>query len=272
MRPMSTHSQKNPAWAPALKGVEVVNVEGYLAPAVLWRDDPRVSVADFAFRRMLEESPRLSGLLAELERRELRFSVFGGWLRDTLSASSHCSTGPRDVDLVVEGAELDVLLEILPTDVSPTLFGGVQSSASPVAFDIWPLHETYLIKVLHLRPTFENLLRTADFNINAGLFFPQQRGEASKIMDAGMAAALERGQIAFNAAELPFPVLQCARLIAYAAKLDFVFSPDVRQFVSAILEEPGQRAEVLKGLARHQPDLHPTLTGPIISALTKGSS
>jgi hypothetical protein len=63
---------------------------------------------------------------------------------------------PRDIDLVVSGIEVGGLLEILPSDVKRTIFGGIQSGFGPGAFDIWPLHGTFLIKYLRLLPTFES--------------------------------------------------------------------------------------------------------------------
>lgn len=142
---------------------------------------------------------------------------------------------------------------MLPDDIRPTLFGGIQSNEPPIPFDIWPLHKTFLVERLKLEPTFESLLQTADFNINAGLYFPPQGAAPSMILDAGMYSALATREISFNARILPFPVLQCARLAAYAAKLRFEFSQSVLDFMSSVLADQQRKVEVIDGLVRYQP-------------------
>ncbi|TFW61412.1 hypothetical protein CT676_07835 [Bradyrhizobium sp. MOS001] len=146
-----------------------------------------------------------------------------------------------------------------PVDVRPTIFGGVQSSAPPVPFDIWPLRETFLIRALKLPASFESLLSTADFNINAALYFPAQGSAPSSILDAGMLSALDSHLISFNASDLPFPVLQCARLAAYAAKLHFRLAPSVLEFMKQVLADQGNQREVVAGLDRYQ-------SGPVAEA------
>ena len=197
-----------------------------------------VVAVDEAFRSILDASNILSNVLAGLDEAKARYCIFGGWLRDTLSARARGTPRPRDVDLVAADIDITKLLTLLPTaDVRPTIFGGVQSSAPPVPFDIWPLHETFLIRILKLPASFESLLRTADFDINAALYFPTQGRAPSSILDAGMLSALNNQLISFNASNLPFPVMQCARLAAYAAKLDFGLAEPVLEFMRRILAD-----------------------------------
>lgn len=222
-------------WRSPIENIDVSKVAGAQRPLQIFE---KVEPIDEAFHAVLNTSNRLSNVLGHLEDAKLRYCVFGGWLRDTLSAQAYGTPLPRDVDLVVAGLDVATLVRLLPAGIRPTMFGGIQSSAPPLPFDIWPLHETFLIRILQLPPSFESLLRTADFDINAAIYFPAQAGLASSVLDAGMLTALHTKLISFNASDLPFPVMQCARLAAYAAKLDFGLSPPVMEFMRQTLAYP----------------------------------
>ena len=238
---------------PTVGDVEMRIVRGSQMPPVRLEETPEVEWADVAFESALAASGRLARLLTTLEAHGARYCVFGGWLRDTVSAHARGTPGPRDLDLVAADIEPESLIAALPADIRPTIFGGVQSSAGPVQFDIWPLHETFLIRTLSLPVSFHSLLVTADFNINAGLYFPAQAEQPSSIIDAGMLDAIRRGRLSFNSRHLPFPILQCARLLAYRAKLDLALDPAVLSFMREILVIPSSCAQVADGLLRHQP-------------------
>ncbi len=240
------------SWKAAFENIEIRRVAGLQRPPTSLKGTPEVTAADEAFGSVLERSDRLASTLASLKSAKAQYCVFGGWLRDTLANRVQGTPPPRDVDFVVAGVDLATLVGLLPSDVQPTMFGGVQSSAPPVPFDMWPLHETFLIRVLRLPASFESLLRTADFNINAALYFPAQDEQVPTIVEAGMLSALESKQISFNASDLPFPVLQCARLAAYAAKLDFSFAPSVLEFMRMTLRDSRHLEEVVAGLERYQ--------------------
>ncbi len=207
------------------------------------------------FTQALRLSNRLLALTRSLEARGLRYCVFGGWVRDTIYEllAPPAISSPRDIDLVVRGTELECLLQLLPSDVRSTMFGGIQSNAEPIAFDIWPLHETFLIRYMGLAPTFEGLLQSTDFTINAGLFFPCQRVESPALLDGGMLEALRTRTLAFNGPFLPFPVMQCARLAAYAGKLSLNLTPPVQEFMEDVLADPVRREQVLLGLGQNYP-------------------
>lgn len=246
---------KSSLWMPDIGCIEVQLVAGSVAPPVLLKGTPEVERADAAFASVLAASHRLTDLLATLEARGARYCVFGGWLRDTLAAYVYCTPGPRDVDLVAADVAIDTLIAALPADIQPTMFGGVQSSAEPVPFDIWPLHETFLIRTLTKPVSFGSLLQTADFNINSALYFPAQAGSASAILDAGMLNAIRRRCLSFNASHLPFPVMQCSRLIAYGVKLNLNFDEAVVAFMREILRNSTNQAQIIEGLRRHQPQV-----------------
>jgi hypothetical protein len=238
---------------PDIGPIDVLLVSGTNAPPVLLQGTAEVAWADKAFASALAASQRFANLIAKLAEARVRYCVFGGWLRDTLASHAYATPLPRDVDLVAADIGVDRLIAALPSDIRPTMFGGVQSAAAPVPFDVWPLHETFLIRRLGLPVTFESLLQTADFNINAALYFPAQQGESSAVFDAGMLDSLQRRCLGFNASHLPFPIMQCSRLVAYAAKLDLGFDASVLAFLREILKNPDNRAQVVDGLHRFQP-------------------
>jgi hypothetical protein len=246
---------KPSAWKPDIGRIEVQLVAGIHTPPVALEGTPEVEWADAGFASIIAASQRLADLLATLESIGARYCVFGGWLRDTLAAHAYGTPSPRDVDLVAADIDTETLIAALPDDIHPTMFGGVQSSAEPVPFDIWPLHETFLIRTLSMPVSFDSLLQTADFNINAALYFPAQAGLASAILDAGMLNAIQRRCLSFNASHLPFPVMQCSRLIAYGVKLNLDFDAAVIAFMREILMNSTNQAQIIEGLRRHQPQV-----------------
>ncbi|EJN09036.1 hypothetical protein PMI42_06969 [Bradyrhizobium sp. YR681] len=239
----------------ALGDVALVRVEGEPSPVGEIHDLALVEQLELRFRATLKASSRLAGLIEAIEANGHRYCVFGGWLRDTVSqvAAAAPAEAPKDIDLVVRGVELDDLLHWLSGDVKPTIFGGIQSDAPPVAFDVWPLHDTFLIRRLKLPATFEGLLKSTDFTINAGLFFPKQGAQDAAMMDGGLLQALRSRRVAFNCGSLVFPTMQCARLAAYAGKLSLELAPPVRAFMREIVADPARLAEVRQGLAKFYP-------------------
>jgi hypothetical protein len=241
-----------------LTGVEVVSVAAHRKPTIFITHGPLLERLEARFDGELQLSDRLFTLTKNLEEHGLRYCVFGGWVRDTISEIQGMPVAgpPRDIDLVVRGIEVEGLLEKLPPDVRPTMFGGIQSNTGPVAFDIWPLKETFLIQYLGLAPTFESLLRSTDFNINAGLFFPRQGADIPEILDGGMLEALLGRTLMFNATSLPFPIMQCARLAVYAGKLSLNLDPAVQAFMLEIVADPIRREQVWLGLSQNcRPDV-----------------
>lgn len=239
----------------ALADVEVIQVVAQHGSITSIRDKGLLGRLESRFEESVRASDRLSALVDSFETQRVRYCVFGGWVRDTISQAKTMPVvgSPRDIDLVVQGVEIEALLSSLPSDVRPTIFGGVQSEAAPIAFDVWPLHETFLIDRLRLAPTFESLLRTTDFTINATLFFPRQAANDPTILDAGMFEALDTRTLAFNCEFLPFPVMQCARLAAYAGKLSLNLAPAVRAFMQQIIQDPVRYEQVLFGLDKFYP-------------------
>ena len=212
---------------PAAGVVEVIAVDAHSSPARVIDDGIVIDGLEERFAAAIGASPVLLALTESLQGKGRRYAVLGGWVRDTVCdiLALPLAEPPRDLDIVACGIEIDELQSNLPANVQPTIFGGIQSSAPPVRFDVWPLHETFLIRHLKLQPTFDSLLQSTDFNINAGLFFPRQSGEAASLMDGGMLAALQERELHFNCPFLPFPMIQCARIAAYAGKLSLGLGP-----------------------------------------------
>ena len=237
---------------PRLDEIETQRVsESHTAPKV-YASTTEVILADRAFSSVLKKSKRLADLVALLDTSNVHFCVFGGWLRDTLSGQVLEMSFPRDIDLVAAGIELDQLLAAMPPDTCPTIFGGLHSSKGPIPFDVWPLHDTFLIRKLALPINFESLLQTTDFNINSALYFPAQQTKPSSILDAGMANSLREKMICFNAGHLVYPIVQAARLAAYAAKLNFGFDKNTRAFICDVLIDDERREQEIEGLYKFQ--------------------
>ncbi len=233
-----------------LAQVEVVRVTPRLNPVRSIEDRGLIEGLEARFSAAVQMSERLSRLALGLQDSGRRYCVFGGWVRDTISAlrGKSQASPARDIDVVVHGTDLKELSGLMPPDVRRTIFGGIQSEAPPLAFDVWPLQDTFLIAYLGLPPSFESLLESTDFTINAALFFPRQGDSEPELWDRGMAEALATKTLAFNNAALPLPIMQCARLLAYAGKLSLEPSPAARGFVRELVSDPARREQVLAGL------------------------
>lgn len=251
--------------------VEVVPVDGHWRAPRIIRDSPLTHAVERRFKDVLKYSNRLRVLVQHLDENGAEYCVYGGWLRDNLSSQiTELDSFPRDIDIVERGLEVEQLLSYLPSDVSRTIFGGVHSREGGLPFDVWPLHETFLIKRLCLPPTFENLLHSTDFNINAGVFFPKSRLREAELIDGGMLDAIRDRVLAFNANLLPFPVIQCARLAAYAGKLSLTLTPAVQAFMSEIVADARNYQQVLLGLSEYYPPETYALGRQVLERLKEG--
>ena len=219
-----------------LQGIEVVSVSAEHHSASFVLDRKLIERLEERFADVLRMSDRLSTLIRSLEARGVRYCVFGGWVRDIISElqAMPLSGAPRDIDLVVRGIEVEDILPSLPSDIRPTIFGGVQSNSGPVA-----------------------------------AFFPRQGADVPELLDGGMLDALHARTLAFNCAFLPFPVMQCARLAAYAGKLSLNLAPAVRVFMEAILSDQKRREQVSRGLSQYYPPNVSAAASQVLQALTE---
>ncbi|MFG6546376.1 hypothetical protein [Sulfitobacter sp. 1A13730] len=245
---MQDRPQPTPGASP-FNEFEILNVQGNLTSVEVCKGTKEVAKADQAFSSMLGKSKDLSSLISKLDDGDFLFCVFGGWLRDSLSGDILA----RDIDLVVSGIDVADLHKSISCETRTTIFGGIAGESEAIPFDIWPLEDTYLIRKLSLPASFQSLLKTADFNINAGLYFPPQRGAQSYILDGGMAESLRSRVIRFNSEHLVLPVVQAARLLAYAAKLNFSFDRHTRYFIQNLIEDCETQRQVVEGLRSFQP-------------------
>ncbi|WP_417672403.1 hypothetical protein [Roseibium sp.] len=240
---------KPPPGPPPFDDFKILNVHGNSTPAKVWKGTKEVAKADRKFSSLMEKSEDLSNLITKLDRGNFTYCIFGGWLRDTLAG--HITA--RDIDLVVSGIEVDDLRQFISCETKATIFGGIMGKSETTPFDIWPLGDTFLIRKLSLPASFQTLLQTTDFNINAGLYFPSQRGALPYILDGGMGEALRNRIIRFNSEHLVLPVVQTARLLAYAAKLDFSFDRHTYNFVKEVIQNHKNQRDVIEGLRSFQP-------------------
>lgn len=248
---MMQSTPESHARLPQIDKFETLSVHGTLNRAKVYKGTAEVNKADKMFSSALRKSEQLAELTSKFHNTNITYCVFGGWLRDTLATEIPA----RDIDIVASNVELDDLLAEFPYKTRPTIFGGIESSVGPIPFDIWPLQDTFLIRKLSLPVSFESLLRTADFNINSALYFPSQQGDSSFILDGGMINSLHEGIIRFNSEYLVFPIVQAARLAAYAAKLDFDFDKETRHFMREIISHDEKRKQVVEGLHSFQSKL-----------------
>jgi hypothetical protein len=95
--------------------------------------------------------------------------IFGGMLREFALGNARKFTS--DIDLVSaasSGAIAAAIADYLPTR---NKFGGFRFTVNQRRFDIWALQDTWAFKRGHAGPpSFENLLKTSFFNLDAAFF------------------------------------------------------------------------------------------------------
>lgn len=241
---MMQNTGKQPARLPDFDSFETLSVHGIRTPTKVYKGTTEVVKVDRAFSSALRQSEELANLISKFDSAKVSYCVFGGWIRDTLAVD----VPARDIDLVVTNVVLEDLLAEFPYQTRSTIFGGISSSSGSIPFDIWPLQDTFLIRKLSLPANHDSLLRTADFNINSALYFPSQRSDPPLILDGGMIKSLKERVIRFNSHCLVSPIVQAARLAAYAAKLGFEFDKYTHRFVRDIVKDNEKRRQVVEGL------------------------
>lgn len=152
--------------------------------------------------------------------------VFGGTIRDIVVHSA--SYPPRDLDLVVDGAEIDELASLFADYVvRQTRFGGLHLLIDRLPVDIWTLESTWAFKsggVLPVSPA--QLPKTTFFNVEAVVaeLFPR-RGCQREVYEAGFFESLATRTLDLNYLDNPYPALCVARTIVMSMKLGFSLSP-----------------------------------------------
>src|SRR5262245_36682333 len=206
------------------------------------------------FDTLLNEDATLADLIRRLCVLQLPCVVFGGWVRDHLAPiEGGCSiAAPRDIDLVIccRRAQLEA---ILGGEIERNIFGGFTVVASTTSVDIWPLADTFLIAKYGLPIEFDLLPRIADFNINAIIFRPAPIWPRPSFLDAGCFDALHGRLMRFQYDWIPFPRIQAARAVIYAAKLDMALDNEIVDFISGVCRSTDAVSEVRSGIRSYCP-------------------
>jgi hypothetical protein len=113
----------------------------------------------------------VSDTVTAIQQQHWRAVFFGGTLRSLLiSRLVHRREGcPRDVDIVIQGARLEMLREQFRQLVArETRFGGLQLRRDNWLFDVWPLEQTWgLVNDRVSQPDFAHLPQTTFLNVEA---------------------------------------------------------------------------------------------------------
>lgn len=160
--------------------------------------------------------------------------VFGGLLRDLATRAGRIS--PRDVDVVISGADLDALAATFGRAVRRrTRFGGLVLVVEGWRVDVWDLHDTWAFRTNVVRePSFENLPRTTFLDVEAiAVEYRAKPGKARRVFEHGFFSALAKGQVEINLEANPFQELAVARALVTASAMGYSIGPSLRRFILA---------------------------------------
>jgi predicted acylesterase/phospholipase RssA len=190
-----------------------------------------------AFDELLSQDTMLSEILQKISSDGVKMVVFGGWARDRLLEIlvENRKVNSRDIDFVVDSAR--PIAEFFPKGTLENPFGGVGIASKVTILEAWNLHNTFLLKQQKQEATFSALPATADYNVNALIFFPSQCHGKSSLLDMGAGNALKSGHLDFMADEVAQPKIQAARAVILAAKLELKPSEAVCDFVQDVCED-----------------------------------
>ncbi|GAB6906953.1 hypothetical protein DESC_870082 [Desulfosarcina cetonica] len=184
--------------------------------------------------------PDVCGSMDLLRRRlpdTARIGVAGGALRNLIIGLLHGSAPPtRDIDLFVGGVKrhfaLSALLRDQPTE--STGLGGLRwrPPGSAFVYDLCLLPNFVVIKTFHLGATFESLLASIDFTVNAILYDDYQR----TLTENGCIGAIRHRMIDFNSTLIPGKCLIAYRMLLIGHKTGFAFARPVYQFLKQQLD------------------------------------
>lgn len=206
-----------------------------------------------AFDELLREDAALAEIFAKIGEAKAKVAVFGGWARDRLFEVLHEQTAPsRDIDFVVDSPQ--PIAGFFPVGAKTNPFGGVGIEGARVPLEAWSLKETFLFRLRDEEATFEALPATADYDVNAILFFPAQCNGHASVLDAGAGQALKQRKIDFMADVVAQPKIQAARAVILATRLDLQPSEAVCDFVQDVCEKRETAREVERALDLYCPD------------------
>ena len=187
------------------------------------------------FNKVLEIDPDLSKTIDHLKKSSSKAVIFGGWVRDrAIEFQKKGDFHSQDIDIVVTDIDQRGLEESLFKPATPNIFGGFSISTKNNKIDIWRLENTFSIKRFNLAKDIHVLPETTVFRINSIVFKPEQFWHESETFEHGCTSAIENNKIDFQSHMIPFPEIQAARALIYAAKLKFNLSQEVVKFIDNI--------------------------------------
>jgi hypothetical protein len=206
------------------------------------------------FTELVRGDEVLGQIVRRLQSTSSRAVVFGGWVRDRL-ISLHCGRSilPRDIDLVVHGLDARQLRQLLPANSRENIFGGLNVPTATTQLDIWPLDRTHMIVRRRLPIQFDTLPRTTVFRINSIVFYPKELFADPELSDAGCFDAIATRVVDFQSREVPLPLVQVARALMYATKLQFDLADEVAAFIRQVCVGPDELRTVEVGLRDYCP-------------------
>ena len=178
--------------------------------------------------------------------------VVAGSLRDAIAAhyEGEGPGDPRDFDIAVANVSRELFDEVLMDLGRRNRHGGyVLSRPGSPDWDVWRLEETIGLKKTGSSRSLENMLRSFNLNCNAialdvrtGLF-----------LDGGAIEAIRHKRLGFAEDAIRHSAdTFAAKAVLLQLRLDYQFTPEMRQFVAAHLE-PGsllyETAKVFPGAA-----------------------
>lgn len=223
-----------------------------------------------AFDALLSQDSTLSEVLKRITSADVKMVVFGGWARDRLlEVLQQRKISSRDIDFVVDSAR--PVAEFFPEGALENPFGGVGITGKLMPLEAWNLHNTFLFKRQKQQATFAALPATADYDVNALLFFPSQCHGRPSVLDGGAGDALRTGRLDFMANEVAQPKIQAARAVILATKLDLQPSETVCDFVQDVCEEGKTAKDVQTAIDVYCPPEYRPRAQQLLSRIRQGS-
>lgn len=185
--------------------------------------------------------------------------VVGGTIRDVLLAPP--GELPRDVDLIVQGAQPGELETVFGDLLDRrTRFGGLrlaaaidrQSAGNPTGgvlhFDIWRMEDTWGIRNANLTASVDDFVKTPFLNIDS---VAVELGPVPpRISEHRFFEAVENRLLDINYAPNPFPFVCSMRAMVIASKLDFALSARLGAYILRRYRE-GAIAELMAAQISH---------------------
>jgi len=158
-----------------------------------------------------------------------RAVLFGGVVRDALLLGAEAR--PRDLDVVFTGAQPWDVKKAFGAGVQANQMGGLKTTIEGVGIDMWQLERTWAFSEPRLgrKPSFDDLLWSASFNIEAGL--ADVVPELERTYDGGMGEALRTRVLEMQFPKTPSPPMLMIRAALFATRFGMEAGPRLRAFV-----------------------------------------